>query len=334
MHAPDPVLTASIYCNARLDRVVHQAVAPFLERLGALDPGAPWLAWWVRYSKNGDHLKLRLHGPAGRRDEARALLAETVEAFFAALPPAPEGEERVSRRTVPSIDAEDDAPADHPDRALLWTTYARSAVSFGPRQLLGDDAYVARITAALGRGAALVLEATTLGPDGAIPGSARQRALLKALVAGVGAAGFTPEERAEYLAYHRDWLLRFSVADSEKEAELLAGFDGQIAGMGATVAQLRRVAEGQWAPRAEEDDATTEGRLRAAVSALCTYAAPLGDDPGWNADPFTDRSTFPVLFKALHGVANQVGLNMPNEAFLHHLLLHAAGAAEPAAAGA
>lgn len=333
MHSPDPILTASIYCNGRLDGVIHGAVAPVLEWLRRDDPAAPWLLWWVRYSKNGDHLKVRLHGPEPRREAARRLLADSVAAFFATLPPPDEGRPRISNPGIPSIDPEDDAAEDYPDRTLLWTRYRRSPVSFGPAHLLDDDAYAARFIACLGRGAELVLNTTSLGADGQIPGPARQRTLLKVLVAGIGAAAFDADERTEYLAYHRDWLLRFAVADSARETEALALFDRRIEGMQPTVDQLRRAMLAPWTPSPAGGDAS-EAAWRGAIDELCEYAAPFRHDPGYLSDPFTADASFPLVFKALHGVANQVGLNMLNEAFLHHMLLRAAEDAAPAASPA
>lgn len=324
MLRPDPILTASIYCNGRLDRVIHGAVAPALEHLRRHAPAASWLLWWVRYSKNGDHLKIRLHGPEARRGAAQRIIADAVEAFFATLPPPEPDEPRISRPKIPPIDAEDDAATDYPDRTLLWTQYSRSPVSFGPKQLLGDDAYVSRITTCLGRGAELVLEMTSLDASGTIPGSLRQRTLLKLVIAGLGATGFTAEERTKYLTYHRDWLLRFTVTDSAKEAEVLTGFDRQISGMQGTVDQLRRVAAAQWMSAAPYGDYTPAALWQSAIAELCTYAAPFRHDSRHRSDPFADDATFPLVFKAFHGVTNQVGLNMPNEAFLYHLLLRAA----------
>jgi hypothetical protein len=329
---PDPVATASVYADRALDRVVHGAVGPALRRLRELRPDAAWGAWWVRYSKHGDHLKVRLHGPADGAEDARAVLEDLVQTLFATLPPRDEAKPRISNPKSPSIDAQDDATADYPDRTLLWTDYRRSYVSFGAKQLLDDDAYVARICTCLAAGADVVLANTALDEAGTIPGAARQRALLKAVMAGVAGAGLTPEERLEYLRYHRGWLVRFTVADESREADVLAGFERQRAGMRAGAEQIARAAAAQWSASSEAGGDTPESRMRAAVAELAAYAAPLRHDPAHLSDPFADDASFPLLFKALHGVANQAGLNLLNEAFLYHLLL--GDDAVPALAGA
>lgn len=330
MHAPDPILTASIFCNRRLDRVVHQAVGPALERLRAEHPEAEWGVWWVRYALNGDHLKVRIHGPAEHVDDARRALREAADALFAALPPADPDEARVLRPNAPAIDAEDVGAAICPDRTLLWTTYRRSHVSLGPKALTGDDAYVSRITTCLVEGAALVLESTALGEDGRIPGAARQRAVLRAVIGGLRAAGLGPGERAEYLAYHRDWLVRFNAADEAGEAHIRGGFGRQVEKMGATVQQMARAAAAQWEPAAPPAAPGAEGPWRDAVAGLAAWAEGRRGEP--SPDPYTDHPAFPLVFKAFHGVANHAGLDMLNEAFLYHLLARVAeevdGAAE------
>ncbi|HEX2080628.1 MAG TPA: lantibiotic dehydratase C-terminal domain-containing protein [Longimicrobium sp.] len=329
MHAPDPILTASIFCNRRLDRVVHQGVAPALERLRAERPEADWGVWWVRYAANGDHLKARVHGPAERADDARRVLEAAVEALFASLPPADPEEARFRREGIPAIDPEDEASEDYPDRSLLWTRYRRSHVSLGPKALLRDDAYAARITACLTGGAALVLESTSLDAEGRIPGAARQRAVLRALFAGLRAAGFGAAERAEYLAYHRDWLVRFAAADEAGEDHVRNGFDRQVARVEATVQQLARTAAAHWGPSSAPAGDATDARWRGAIAELSDWSEVLRAQP--SLDPYTERRAFPLVFKALHAVANQAGLDLVNEAFLYHLVGRAARVAERAA---
>jgi hypothetical protein len=57
--------------------------------------------------------------------------------------------------------------------------------------------------------------------------------------------------------------------------------------------------------------------------------------PEYDRDPYTDDHSFLPLFKVFHACANQIGLRISNEAYLHHLLLQAALASlEEAAATA
>lgn len=328
MQSPDPVLTASLFCNRRLDAAVHGAVAPALRALRAADPGTPWALWWVRYSRTGDHLKLRLHGPESGRELARRALSDAAEAFFASLPPADPAEARITRPGVPSIDEDDETPGEYPDRSLRWSRYRRSYVSFGARELLDDDAFVARMTACLAAGAELVLESTALDDKGTIPGGARQRTLLKAVLGGLAASGFDAEQRLAYLEYHRGWLLRFALNDSEKDAEAVATFDRQLAA--PTVQQVRRVAAAQWSAAPAPRPDMAEGRWGDAVASLAEYAASLRGRPELG-DPYSDDPAFLAVFKAMHGVANQVGLGMLQEAFVHHLVLRAVSPGDEAA---
>lgn len=332
MAHPDPVLTANLYCDRGLDELIHGAVAPFRARLAEGGPAGRWSLWLVRYSRCGEHLKVRLHGPAGEREAARALLEEAVGAHFAALPPAAADAPRVSRADAPAIDLEDEATADYPDRTLLWTSYRRSHVNLGPVPFLRQDGYAERFTACLARAADLVLD--TLLPDagGKVPGAARQRVLLRGLFSGLAALGFSAAEREAYLAYHRDWLVRFTLSDPEKEGELLAAFDRRVEGMAPAAAQLRRAAAAEWGEGARPS-AGAEGAWGEALAGLLAWLAPLRGDPEYRLDPFTDDAAFPAVFKAFHGLANQLGVRMLDEAFVHHLVLRAT-AAEPAAVAA
>lgn len=320
MPTPDPILSASVFCDRYLDRVLHCAVGPALEQLRQDDPDAGWRLWWVRYSRNGNHIKVRLHGPAERYETAKRVLGDAVQALFASLPEPDPARERAMRSDIPPIDPEDNATEPYPDRSVVWTRYRRSHVSLGPL-FLDDDDYAARMTSCLARAADFVLKATTLDAHGTIPGAVRQRVLLRILINGLAATGWAPSEREVYLAYHRDWLLRFAANDSAHEARVLSDFDGRIRSMGPAVHQLRRAVDAAWSgDEAAVLDAPDEA-LRRSVKALWDYAAPFRHVPEMIGDPFGKDAFFPILFKALHGAANQVGLNLMSEAFLYHLLL-------------
>lgn len=317
----DPVLTANIYCDRGLDELIHGAIIPFRARLRESDPGGGWSIWLVRYSRCGEHLKVRVHGPEERREHARQLLDDSVRAHFAALP-APAAGSRVSHPDAPAIDAEDEATSDYPDRTLLWTRYRRSHVNLGPPRLLEDNRYAALFTACLGRGADLVLDFLAPDAEGRVRGTARQRGLLHALFSGLAAVGFAPEEREAYMAYHRDWLVRFSVSGPDAEAEVRSAFDRRVEGMASLVGQLRRLGNARW------DGATAnltgvEAEWRSALHALLGYLVAFRRNPDYRLDPFTDDPVFPPLFKVFHALANHLGVRMLDEAFTHHLVLRA-----------
>lgn len=325
MSTADPILAASIFCNQRLDAVILGAVVPWLDRLREHEPAGEWAVWWVRYTRNGEHLKVRLHGPAEHLGTAKRLLSEATDTLFAALPAADPGEPRRNRPRAPAVDPEDETTEIFPDRTLVWTRFRRSPVSLGPL-FLDDDEYVSRITACLASGAALVMDAEA-DPSGALPEGVRQRTLLRALIAGLAATTLSPEERSAYLAYHRDWLLRSIAADDAQEAKLRAAFDRRVAGMPEMVRQLRAVTGTQWSPEEPEETEGPDSRLRIEVEALRAYAAPFGLNQERWADPFARDASFPLVFKALQGIANQTGVDMTTEALLHHLLLAVASEA-------
>jgi hypothetical protein len=320
MHSP--IVTANIYCDRRLDAVVHEVVVPWLEMLRGGGEG-DWGIWWVRYTRNGEHLKVRLHGPEAEAERAKELLEEATGRFFATLPPVDPTEERRDRPRAPAIDAEDESPEIRPDRTLLWTRFRRSPVSLGPL-FLEDDEFVGRLMGCLAHGAELVMAAR---PDarGVVPEGVRQRTLITAVIAGLGGAPFA--DRAAYLEYHRDWLLRFTAADAAREARLRESFDARLAGMAALVEQLGRTMDAEWSAAAEGPGAP----LRAGIAGLCARAEGLGLTLETLGDPYAGHAAYPLLFKSLQGIANQAGVDMTTEAFVHHLLAAAArGAATPA----
>jgi hypothetical protein len=328
---PDPVVTANIYCSGRLDGVIHGALGPFWREFRRVEDSRLFYLWFVRYGKGGEHVKVRLHGPEHQSDAARRLLAQAVDDLFAVLAERPEGEPRRSRSDAPPIDVEDEVAEDRPDRSLLWTKYRRSHVSLGGKPFLLEDDYASLFTACLGCGCELALSALVPGESGEVPFRQRQSALLKALIVGVATLGFSRRQRTAYFAYHRDWLLRFSTlnknqGDPERVRALEEQFDARASRMGRSLDQLRTVAGTQWAvqaPVGEQDG--KEVAWRAALSAFLLYVTPRCREPEYHLDPFAVDPVFSPVFKVFHGVANQLGLPMLDEALAHHLLLRADG---------
>lgn len=324
---PDPALTANIYCSGRLDTVIFRAVAPFWRELLSLDPEGLCFLWLMRYGKGGEHLKVRVHGPESLRPLLRENLEEKVTALLDSLP---EGATPLANRErAPAIDAEDEG-GDHPDRTFVWTSYRRSHVSLGGRPFLSDDRYVALFTRCLAAGCERVL-ALEPGASGVLGHPVRQRALLTALIAGLAALGFSAGKRADYLAYHRDWLLRFALpveerCESEPVEQLHRRLDEQIARMGESLQPLRRAADAGWngskGAGVLEDD--PDAGWRRSLADLLGYIAPLCRDPDYRLDPFASDPVFAPVFKVFHGFANQLGLKRMDEAFAHHVLLRLA----------
>ena len=56
---------------------------------------------------------------------------------------------------------------------------------------------------------------------------------------------------------------------------------------------------------------------------LRDHVAGLCGDRDDRLDPFAEDAAFNPLFKALHGLANQLGLKWLDEAYSYHLLLRA-----------
>lgn len=317
-------MTANLYCEGLQDAALHGALAPFGARLREGDPDRAGFLWIVRYPRGGEHLKVRVHAPADREPCLRELLRDSVDAWLATLPPGnPEGPERPRRDApgLPAIDPEDESATLWPDRSLVWTRYRRSHVSLGGGPFLADDLYVGHLTSCLGAGCRVVLEALVPDSAGKISDSLRQTTLLQLLIGGLAAVGFGAEERATYLSYHRDWLVRFSLVkgggDAERTRELLARFDQRAEQMGASLGALRDAALMTW------DTPDPEEPWQRSLAELAGYVSRFRGDPGYRLDPFSEDPVFTPVFKVFHGMANQLGLGMLPEALTHHLLLRA-----------
>jgi hypothetical protein len=323
--SPDPLLSLNVYCAGRLSEVIQRAVAPFRERARELEESEGVYTWTMRYAKCGEHLKIRVHGPEGRRDALAGMLGETAQAYLSSLPPADPEAPRKSREFATPVDREDRASTDYPDRTWLWTAYERSHISLGYRPYLNDDGYVGRLTRCLGRGLEILSGRIETDAQGRWSHQAQQAILLRALIAGLSGLSFSPTQRSLYLLYHRDCLLRGilkqagSTGGPKKLEETLDRFRVQVEKLGAGAAKLGETAHLQW-DGAGDWERDLEA-WRRSLSGLADYLSPICGDLAHHIDPFAEVPLFPPLFKAFHGFANQVGLSPLNEAFAYHLLL-------------
>ena len=341
---PDPLVTANLYGAGRVDEILERCIALLREEMRRLDSGGSTYLWTMRYARGGEHLKVRLHGPPALEPELRDALVGAAERFLASLgePAAPAVSAAPRGQEAPPIDPEDEVAEGHPDRSLLLTTYRRSLISLGGGPFLHDDRYVAIVTRALGEGCEMALSALQAGANGQVPFRARQTALLKAIIGALAATRWPPDERVAYLAYHRNWLIRFLLARSrqgaERAAELLAQFAQNVASM-AGLQSIERVVATQWStqwfiesakgqgarsPEAAQTPASGNAWHRQ-IDDLVRHVPTLADQPDFFVDPFALDPAFPAVFKVLHGLANQLGLTPLNESFAHHLILHVAG---------
>lgn len=353
---PDPGLSANLYAAGLLDAALLQVVAPAWRRHRRRSPDCPHHLWTLRYSRGGEHLKIRIHGPEAHQagDAARgcslagfrAGIEEHTARWLERLGPVQDDAPRPERQDAPPLDAEDeDEPP--PDRTLLWTRYRRSPVVLGPPPLCDDDRHAALLTRCLARGLELLLSQVEGGDDPAaeLGFNTRHTFLLQALVPALG--HLESDQRQAYLAYHRNWLIRFPLlkvsGGPDRAQGVLAQMEEKVEAMGSSTEPLRRTAIDHWdSPPAEggeprRDDRRGEGPRNgggaspgdappfqawsAAVAELLARGRELGETVEGRVDPYAPAITFPVLFKALHGLANQLGLNAVNEAFAHHLLL-------------
>ena len=329
--SPDPCLSANIYCSGRLSEVIHKVIAPLWQELADTDDETSYL-WLMRYARGGEHLKLRAHGGSAMEEAIRVSLPKALEAYFASLPLPDEGAERVTKPQATPIDVEDQESEDAPDRSFRWTQYQRSHVALGARPYMDHDAYVSALTRALASGTWLILQRLETQADGSISFGKVQGILLQVLIAGLGVAGFDDEMRAEYLRYHRDWLLRTALKyggkggtkSPRKLAETLTRFDGQVASLGAGAAAIEKAARSRWSASEVTDPSDPIRQFESRTAELLEISRPMAEEQRFHIDPFASHGIFPPLFRLLHGCANQLGVNALNEAFVHHLLFSVA----------
>lgn len=324
---PDPSLTANLYAAGHLDAAVLRVALPYRRRLPELVPEGRAYLWLMRYAKGGEHLKFRVHAPEELVPPLAEALGSTAERFLEQLPPAQEGDTRPSRPDAPPIDAED--RGDPPDRTFLSTEYGRSHVSLGGEPFLGQDRFRELMTHCLSRGCDRVLDAFEAleGPPSL---GQRRRLLLEILSDALPASGLSRSQAAAYLAYHRDWLIRFPILKSGGDAEQAARIVAQIEERATRLEPVIEALAGALVPRLDGSvDAGGSGQepWHQAVSALVDYTAAYRDTPDALLDPYAEDVVFPPLFKALHGTANQIGIRALEEAFAHHLLLAAVAGA-------
>ena len=314
---PDPSLTASIYAQGHLDSLIRQVLVPLWADL-VQSSDEPSYMWFLRYARGGEHLKLRVHGPEASCRALRTSLEQWAPLFFSGLSAPPPSTSDVKRRLAPPLDAED--LEEHPDRSLLWTIYRRSLLHFGAASLMADDRFVACVTRCLGQGCAFVLPALQVEP---LTHNSRQALMASLLTSGLSTVWPDPEARARYLVHHRNWLIRAWVIRKslgvEAAREILKKYEVAFVSLSRSGA-IERLTVG---PEAAGQSQERLGFWGNSLLSLEDAFQDLDSKEEGFPDFFTNEAFFPVLFRVLHGIANQVGLNHLNEGLCHHLVLRA-----------
>jgi hypothetical protein len=120
---------------------------------------------------------------------------------------------------------------------------------------------------------------------------------------------------ADYLRYHRDWLLRFFIPDADHLQKLGRQFDAQAEKINT------RSLRDKFESYALSTQTPRQGNWFRSVKDFGHYVGQFDDDERYQIDPFTRNTAFPAIFKLLHSVSNQIGFHPLQEAYLYHLLL-------------
>ncbi len=123
------------------------------------------------------------------------------------------------------------------------------------------------------------------------------------------------------------FLLVRSGAGPEQAAGVAEQFEQRRLGLGASLAAIREAGEEEWADTADARDPAgsaasdaldeADAQWRRSLAALFLHVS----QPRQDLDLFAEHPSFPPVFKVFHGFANQLGLDILDEAFVHHLLL-------------
>jgi hypothetical protein len=315
LRSPDPILSFNIYCSGHLDALLAQALRGWWQELEEGGLAAAWAPWWMRYGRGGEHIKLRLFGPEDGVPDVSARLERRLQAFFEPLP-ASEPRPQRPQNTAAPIDKEDRTTTEHPDRSWIRTHYVRSALSLGNQVLLADDEYVAHVVACLTASSLHLLRTPVPVP--------RQFLLYAALI-GLAAFSFDEGTRSEYLRYHRDGLLRSRLrrlrnarpGELEASRQRLAA-EARLIGQG-----LGAIGTAAQNLGASKSPAEAIPGLQPWYERIRELGSFLGGRSWPPVDPFAADIRFPVAFKLLHSLANQLNLDPLNEALAYHLLLEA-----------
>ena len=304
-----PLVTANAYCSGRLCEVVEKLLKPAWQEIQVRAPESH--LWIMRYARGGEHLKIRIHGQLPSRPGILETLTLGQERYFSSLG-ADLPEVRHTRKGCPPIDLEDGDTEDHPDRTLLFTTYRRSHVVFGHEPYLSDSIYASLLTCCLVASTEIVLGHIRTNRNGQFPARPQRVLFLRGLAAAVSALFPVVGERIRYLLYHRDSLLRGLRNRSKKFFNPTR--------MTSDRAQAEMVKLVGLDTRWEELPARVDLWCRH-LESLFHHLALVRRDPRYYIDLYAEDIAFPGLFKALHGFANQLGVDPLNEAFLSHLAL-------------
>jgi hypothetical protein len=327
---PDPLITANIYCAGRLDDLIQRGIAPMWQDIRQREDLQSAYLWMIRYRRHGEHLKIRLHGARQLAAPLREHLDTAVQAYLGALEPARPGpnESAENRYSLP-IDTDEEGGEDQPDRSLLWTSYRRSPITFGPELFIADDRFIAILTRAMGHGAERALAMFSAQESADLPFRARQTALIKAVISGLAGVEWSADDRARYLAYHRNWLLRYLLVRANeaqaRAAGMLERFAANMDKMGASLGAIRKTLAAQWE---WQGSPTEHGWTRTLYDLVSHVDEHYPEQAAEELDPFARQRAYPVVFKLLHGVANPLGIQPLDESFVYHLLLHCYAAHE------
>ncbi|MEM6453509.1 MAG: lantibiotic dehydratase C-terminal domain-containing protein [Acidobacteriota bacterium] len=311
-----PTASANLYCHGQLHAALTDVVVPVWRWVRAEGAGRAAL-WFMRYSRGGAHIKLRLHAPPALTASFKVELERTAAAFFAQIPASDPARPKDVDDRIPAIDAEDAVAEPHPDRTLLWTAYPCPPSHLGTEPLSGAPGFARTHTAAL----AAMTDVVLARIDAETQASGLGMSLLANFLFTM--ASMPDQDGVRALAHHRDWLLGGAQTDA---AAALRFMDQKIAANPGQRDALRQ----QWFATAQQDAPLPEfapfsRALRAHVD-LSLDA--LGASRTADLNDPEAAQLFGAVARIQHKVANLLAIDLSNEIYLCHLVHRAASPAD------
>jgi hypothetical protein len=323
---PDPSLTASLYCNRRLELMAREVLGGLSADLDEQGLSSDSFFWYLRYGKCGEHLKVRVHGPDSAVTAARQSLAAHASRFFATSASNPEPQVWVSKSAIPPLDTEDEQEADYPNKTLLWTHYRRSPVVFGSEVYLDDEIHLVRFCRCQAAVTRLALDILLPKLGELRYPEHRQAIFLHILLTALSSFHLPLAETAAYLAYHRDWLIRSLVHNvTTPETTTFETLRDELRIRAESSASTLRPLAEHIEAALEQPQASTDDYLplHREFSAFYDHVSTYRGQSRYDQDPCTRDFSFLPVFKVLHFAANQLGFRLSHEAYVFTLLLRA-----------
>lgn len=315
----DPVVSYQFNCEPAIGPLTIRLLAAFegLVRESSGSRELPFF-WFRRARKDGvETVQIHIHDCPDCGDRHKTALGDLLRDMVV---------------ENPDRAADEDA---RPAPNLADLGYARTPDIFGGPPFTEDDEYIGLATQFLGAGCRWSVQFLSSQSSSDKDGSAEKDLFFVRWVAHcLSSMGLSDPERAAFLLYYRNWLIRFpllmkrspqSVADQWVEKlQDRAASDPERA---QSIRRATTEAVGEdWLRTYDEATPLLQDSARSQHSIcgrLSDYLASKADQPEYSVDPFSENLISPPVCKLVLGLSNALGYATTDQALLFHLMLQA-----------